>query len=95
MTRLHIAHITLGLDIGGQEKLLVEFARHTDPARCALTFVSLSGRGRLAVRHGHFPGARRAHHRITPFCHLSTKSRTLNSSVMSVEKNTAMMTSEA
>lgn len=48
MTRLHIAHITLGLDIGGQEKLLVELARHSDPARFALTFVSLSGRGKLA-----------------------------------------------
>ncbi len=48
MTRLHIAHITLGLDIGGQEKLLVEFARHNDPDRFALTFVSLSGRGKLA-----------------------------------------------
>jgi glycosyltransferase involved in cell wall biosynthesis len=48
MTRLHIAHITLGLDIGGQEKLLVELARHNDPARFAQTFVSLSGRGKLA-----------------------------------------------
>jgi sugar transferase (PEP-CTERM/EpsH1 system associated) len=48
MTRLHIAHITLGLDVGGQEKLLVELARRSDSARFALTFVSLSNRGKLA-----------------------------------------------
>jgi sugar transferase (PEP-CTERM/EpsH1 system associated) len=48
MTRLHIAHVTLGLDIGGQERLLVELARHNDPERFALTFVSLTGRGKLA-----------------------------------------------
>ncbi len=46
--RLQIAHVTRSLDVGGQEKLLVEFARHADHARHALTFVSLTGRGRLA-----------------------------------------------
>jgi len=46
---LRVAHITLGLDVGGQEKLLVEFARHADPRRFELGFISLSGRGRLAV----------------------------------------------
>jgi sugar transferase (PEP-CTERM/EpsH1 system associated) len=45
---LRVAHVTLGLDVGGQEKLLLEFARHCDPARFALTFVSLSDRGKLA-----------------------------------------------
>ncbi len=45
---LRIAHVTLGLDIGGQERLLVEFARHADRTRFSLTFVSLTGRGRLA-----------------------------------------------
>jgi glycosyltransferase involved in cell wall biosynthesis len=45
--RLRVAHVTLGLDVGGQEKLLVEFARHVDRARFGLTFVSLTGRGRL------------------------------------------------
>ena len=43
-----IAHITLGLEVGGQEKLLVEFARHADRARHELAFISLSGRGKLA-----------------------------------------------
>jgi glycosyltransferase involved in cell wall biosynthesis len=46
--RLRVAHVTLSLDMGGQEKLLVEFARHADPARFALTIVSLTGRGTLA-----------------------------------------------
>jgi glycosyltransferase involved in cell wall biosynthesis len=47
--RRRIAHITLGLDTGGQEKLLVEFARLADRARSDLTFVSLTTRGRLAA----------------------------------------------
>jgi glycosyltransferase involved in cell wall biosynthesis len=46
--RLRIAHVTLGLDVGGQEKLLVEFARHADRERFDLCFVSLTDRGRLA-----------------------------------------------
>jgi glycosyltransferase involved in cell wall biosynthesis len=46
--RLRIAHVTLGLDVGGQERLLVEFARHADRRRFELHFVSLTGRGRLA-----------------------------------------------
>src|SRR3954452_6647797 len=46
--RLRVAHVTLGLDVGGQERLLVEFARHADRGRFDLRFVSLSGRGRLA-----------------------------------------------
>jgi glycosyltransferase involved in cell wall biosynthesis len=47
--RCRIAHITLGLDTGGQEKLLVEFARLADRRRFDLTFVSLTTRGRLAA----------------------------------------------
>ena len=36
MTRpVTVVHLTLGLDVGGQEKLLVEFARHADRARHA------------------------------------------------------------
>jgi glycosyltransferase involved in cell wall biosynthesis len=46
--RLRVAHVTLGLDVGGQEKLLVEFARHADRGRFDLTFVCLGGRGKLA-----------------------------------------------
>ena len=46
--RLRVAHVTLGLDMGGQEKLLVEFARHTDRRRFELMIVSLGGRGVLA-----------------------------------------------
>src|ERR1700722_12403224 len=45
---VRVAHVTLGLDMGGQEKLLVEFARHVDRSRFDLVFVSLSTRGRLA-----------------------------------------------
>jgi len=46
--RLRIVHITGCLDMGGQEKLLVEFARHADRDRFDLRFVSLGGRGMLA-----------------------------------------------
>lgn len=46
--RVRVAHVSLGLDVGGQERLLVEFARHADRRRFAVTFVSLTGRGRLA-----------------------------------------------
>jgi glycosyltransferase involved in cell wall biosynthesis len=48
MGRLRVAHVTLGLDMGGQEKLLVEFARCADRNRFDLHFVSLGGRGVLA-----------------------------------------------
>jgi glycosyltransferase involved in cell wall biosynthesis len=48
MGRLRVAHVTLGLDVGGQEKLLVEFARCADRRRFDLHFVSLGGRGVLA-----------------------------------------------
>jgi glycosyltransferase involved in cell wall biosynthesis len=43
-----IAHVSLGLDTGGQERLLVEFARCADRDRFDLTFVSLTTRGNLA-----------------------------------------------
>src|SRR5262245_42446826 len=46
--RLRVLHLTQGLEVGGQEKLLVEFARHADRARFALRFVCLGGRGPLA-----------------------------------------------
>lgn len=45
---LRVGHVSLGLETGGQEKLLVEFARHADRQRFQLTMISLSGRGRLA-----------------------------------------------
>jgi glycosyltransferase involved in cell wall biosynthesis len=45
---LRVAHVSLGLDMGGLEKLLVEFARHTDRERFQLRFVSLTTRGALA-----------------------------------------------
>lgn len=47
--RLRVAHVTQGLDVGGQEKLLVEFARHADRRRFELLIVALGGRGRLAA----------------------------------------------
>ena len=46
---IRIAHVTFGLDVGGQEKLLVEFARHADRDRFDLRFISLGDRGPLAA----------------------------------------------
>ena len=46
--RLRVIHVAPGLDMGGLERLLVEFARHADRRRFALRFVSLGGRGVLA-----------------------------------------------
>jgi len=46
--RLRVVHITPGLDMGGLEKLLVEFGRHADRRRFALRYVSLGRRGVLA-----------------------------------------------
>jgi sugar transferase (PEP-CTERM/EpsH1 system associated) len=46
--RLRVVHVTGCLNIGGQEKLLVEFARHADRDRFDLAFVSLEQRGALA-----------------------------------------------
>lgn len=43
-----VVHVTQTLELGGLEKLLIEFARHTDRGRFDLHFVSLSGRGVLA-----------------------------------------------
>ena len=48
MRRLRVVHLTGCLDMGGQEKLLVEFAKHADRDRFELRFVSLSTRGDLA-----------------------------------------------
>jgi glycosyltransferase involved in cell wall biosynthesis len=45
---LNVVHVTLGLDVGGQEKLLVEMARHADRDRFRLHVVSLTTRGVLA-----------------------------------------------
>ncbi len=47
-SRRRVAHVTLGLDVGGQERLLVEMARHRDMARFDWTVVVLGGRGILA-----------------------------------------------
>src|ERR1700679_3019312 len=46
--RLNVAHLTQSLDMGGAEKLLVEFARHTDRRRFNPHVVSLTTRGVLA-----------------------------------------------
>jgi glycosyltransferase involved in cell wall biosynthesis len=46
--RLRVAHVSMGLDVGGQERLLVEFAKHAERARFDLIFISLTGRGKLA-----------------------------------------------
>src|SRR5438046_8979251 len=46
--RIRIVHVALGLQVGGLEKLLVEFARHADRKQFDLHFVSLTARGKLA-----------------------------------------------
>ncbi len=46
--RRRVAHVSLGLDIGGLERLLVEFARRADRGRFDLIFVSITDRGKLA-----------------------------------------------
>src|SRR5258708_13949784 len=47
-TVLRVAHVTLQLDTGGMEKLLLEFGRHADRSRFDLRFVSLTRRGGIA-----------------------------------------------
>ena len=46
-TRTRIAHVSLGLEMGGMEKLLVEFARHANRERFQLHFICLEGHGNL------------------------------------------------
>jgi glycosyltransferase involved in cell wall biosynthesis len=46
---IRVVHITFGLDVGGQEKLLGEFARQADRDQFELRFVSLGSRGVLAT----------------------------------------------
>jgi glycosyltransferase involved in cell wall biosynthesis len=46
--KLRVAHVSWGLNMGGLEKLLVEFARHVDRTRFDLRFISLTERGMLA-----------------------------------------------
>lgn len=48
MSRLRVIHVSLGLGVGGMEKLLVEFARHADRKRFDLQFVSLTAGGEAA-----------------------------------------------
>ncbi|MFQ3650263.1 MAG: glycosyltransferase [Gemmataceae bacterium] len=43
-----VAHVTQGLEVGGQEKLLVEFAKYADQSRFQLHFISLTTAGPLA-----------------------------------------------
>ena len=40
-----VVHVSLGLDVGGMERLLVEFARWTDRSRFDLHFVALQSEG--------------------------------------------------
>ncbi len=47
-SRLRVVHVVLQLNVGGMEKLLVEFARHADRNRIDLQFLCLGARGRLA-----------------------------------------------
>jgi sugar transferase (PEP-CTERM/EpsH1 system associated) len=47
--KIRVVHVSLGLDVGGMEKLLTEFARHVDRGRFDLHFVALQKRGKLAA----------------------------------------------
>src|ERR1043166_6652189 len=46
--RVRVAHVTQGLDVGGQERLLVEMARHRNRDRFDWTVLVLGHRGPLA-----------------------------------------------
>ncbi len=46
--RIRIAHLSVSLTMGGAEKLLAEFARHMDPERFDLRFISLGQKGAVA-----------------------------------------------
>ncbi len=46
--RKSVVHVAGQLKTGGLERLLVEFARHTDPSRFKLHFISLGDRGTVA-----------------------------------------------
>jgi glycosyltransferase involved in cell wall biosynthesis len=46
--KVNVVHVVGQLEMGGMEKLLVEFARHADRERFALHFLSLGKRGILA-----------------------------------------------
>jgi sugar transferase (PEP-CTERM/EpsH1 system associated) len=46
--RLRVAHITLKLEVGGQERMLVEMARHADKKRFDCQVIVLGERGPLA-----------------------------------------------
>src|SRR5262249_49425087 len=46
--RIRIVHVSLGMHVGGMEKLLVEFARHADRTPFELQFISLTDKGSAA-----------------------------------------------
>jgi glycosyltransferase involved in cell wall biosynthesis len=48
MSRIRVIHVSVGLNMGGMEKLLVEFARHADRSRFDLKFVGLTTKGEAA-----------------------------------------------
>ena len=48
MNRICVIHVSVGLNVGGMEKLLVEFARHADRDRFDLKFVSMTTGGLAA-----------------------------------------------
>src|SRR5207247_1413628 len=45
---IRVAHVAVGLSMGGTEKLLLEFARHIDRDRFELRFLALETRGTVA-----------------------------------------------
>lgn len=47
-SKSRVVHISLGMNIGGMEKLLVQFARLADRQQFELAFISLQSRGKLA-----------------------------------------------
>ncbi len=55
--RTRVMHVTLGTQVGGMEKLLVEFAKFVDRSRFELSFASLQARGQIAeqIESNHCP----------------------------------------
>jgi glycosyltransferase involved in cell wall biosynthesis len=48
MSRIRVIHVSLGLNMGGMEKVLAEFARHADRNRFDLEFICLTSKGEVA-----------------------------------------------
>jgi hypothetical protein len=66
---LRVAHVVEALEVGGLEKLIVDFARHGDRGRFSATVVTLGERGRRLVL-AHFTFAAQSQAYQTLFANL-------------------------